>query len=1057
MAKPARTRAPQSEARHPGRFLAIGLFILISATATGARSNSPTAAAAQDGPIDINHILGIPHAPLPGAAVKTAPQPGSTAGEPLNMNAGSALSTAVLTNVGGNGVDLLGDWDGQEDLVADHSGQVASALTPGIVVTRSAISEHTIANGFAEDVFYYGDSVGNLNVAVTTNLTLATPTPNLLTINLPTVLNAFGTLNSDSQVVITGIAVSPVVDLTSFFSVNGGYAPFNNLVGEVVYVTFTDTRGGLRLLSNGTLIRSGLIAFPVADVVSPAAAPPGVLSTAGYPITVGGSFGVAFSTFSNLAGVAVDDDGNVYIQQVDLINFTGANIVKIAATGFNQTRSLATNGFYTFNSLNPNGGNYGIASGPASQINTATNYSGTSTVWGNVAAIATGPGNVLYAALARSFVASDDAATQATEGLFTNPFSLGPTPSMIVSLADCSGAFDGCLSVLPVPNGIAEPAAPGLTLSAGVNNFRVFALGDGPDIRLAPGASSPVLGTTADTLKLSFQVDYTIYSGLTVDEEGSVYVVSGGTPAATGRNPSPNVGEILLFPDSAPADRRADYIDVRGPVFANPPTVANFGDFVSDRYDHLFWQAPLDFTTLTPMSVSGLSRGFLLYVNRIRNANNTPGLPNGSTQADNATTPTEVMFGQFDPGHQVAGGDDQVFPFTGDDSDGSGTPTVAGPLEGGFEFTFSNNGTPTSYNGFFLNSNGNITFGAGDTSNTPTPTALVSGAPRIAPAWVDLNTAARSVNPISFPVQAMGFAGVNHFKIRWINVPTVGFETCNCRNSFSLSLYDDGTGLDENSNQPYNAANPIGNNAVQFDLHEGPTALRFTVNGSGLLVGRPARPAGSGYFTFTYGRMDLLGSAATPVLVGYAAGGQALGGPGQQAVNFSTQPSRIGDGTQMAMYEFFNTGASLSPAFDLRFEGNSPALCTPSGQADQNRGILQFFGFTFPGHIPFANEPAIAGVTPIRALDISELRSRISLLRLRVQLLGNFTYTDPVIIAGSTPIVPRIINETRQAITDVYLAFGLPAPAFTDGPLTSGMPIKAIYIQELRNIVGNLE
>ena len=50
---------------------------------------------------------------------------------------------------------------------------------------------------------------------------------------------------------------------------------------------------------------------------------------------VGGSFGVAFSAFSNVAGVAVDDDG-IYFQQVDLIQRTGANIVKVTNTGTNH-------------------------------------------------------------------------------------------------------------------------------------------------------------------------------------------------------------------------------------------------------------------------------------------------------------------------------------------------------------------------------------------------------------------------------------------------------------------------------------------------------------------------------------------------------------------------------------------------------------------------------------------------------------------------------------------------------------------------------------------------
>ena len=90
------------------------------------------------------------------------------AGLPVNMNPSSPFSTAVMTTVNGQGVNLLGDWDGTEDFVADHAGRVATLAAPGAIVTRTAISEHTMANGFAENVFYYGDSVGNVYVATST-------------------------------------------------------------------------------------------------------------------------------------------------------------------------------------------------------------------------------------------------------------------------------------------------------------------------------------------------------------------------------------------------------------------------------------------------------------------------------------------------------------------------------------------------------------------------------------------------------------------------------------------------------------------------------------------------------------------------------------------------------------------------------------------------------------------------------------------------------------------------------------------------------------------------
>ena len=122
-------------------------------------------------------------------------------------------------------VDLMGDWDGSEDNVADHSGKIddlsATLTNPSQALTRVAMSEHTIANGFNEDIAYYGDSLGNVTVVSTTNLNDPSPTPTKFTINLPTVLNAFGNLNSDNVIVITGLAVEPAADLTSFANVNG--------------------------------------------------------------------------------------------------------------------------------------------------------------------------------------------------------------------------------------------------------------------------------------------------------------------------------------------------------------------------------------------------------------------------------------------------------------------------------------------------------------------------------------------------------------------------------------------------------------------------------------------------------------------------------------------------------------------------------------------------------------------------------------------------------------------------------------------------------------------
>jgi hypothetical protein len=290
------------------------------------------------------------------------------------------------------------------------------------------------------------------------------------------------------------------------------------------------------------------------------------------------------------------------------------------------------------------------------------------------------------------------------------------------------------------------------------------------------------------------------------------------------------------------------------------------------------------------------------------------------------------------------------------------------------------------WNGFFLNSNGNITFGAGDTDATPTIPEFRTNLPKIAVAWADLNPDARSLNPINFPVQALGYANVNAFRVRYINVPESDFEDCDQRNTFSVTLYDDGTARDENEAQILDPADPTGDNVdPAYDEQEGPTDLRFVREpNTQVLVGCPPRVDGQGQFIFEYCRMDVLGTPDRPVLVGYSIGGLSpLNPPGLCEINLSEAaraadtspfgviqgttasiaPCLIGEGTEPTLFELFNEGrdagigtggeiAFATPDFDLRFEGNDAALCTPVRQTDLNRGKVGFFGI---GCAPPAN------------------------------------------------------------------------------------------------------
>ncbi len=90
------------------------------------------------------------------------------------------------------------------------------------------------------------------------------------------------------------------------------------------------------------------------------------------------------------------------------------------------------------------------------------------------------------------------------------------------------------------------------------------------------------------------------------------------------------------------------------------------------------------------------------------------------------------------------------FDFTGDgESSGRyvlqvnryrGTVLAAGddtstPLNLGFNFRYQG----TNYNSVFVNSNGNLTFGVGDTDFSESVAEFLAGPPRIAPRWDDLD------------------------------------------------------------------------------------------------------------------------------------------------------------------------------------------------------------------------------------------------------------------------------------------------------------------------------
>jgi len=113
------------------------------------------------------------------------------------------------------------------------------------------------------------------------------------------------------------------------------------------------------------------------------------------------------------------------------------------------------------------------------------------------------------------------------------------------------------------------------------------------------------------------------------------------------------------------------------------------------------------------------------------------------------------------------------------------------------------------------------------------------------------------------------------------------------------------------------------------------------------MVGKPPRPDGSAYIRFHYARMDLVGTPSSADLVGYSLGNQPPNPPKLcTKADLGNLPygKLIGDGSQAAVFEFFNKGFSTStttsPNFDLRFEGANRSITTPKGSKYRETLVL---------------------------------------------------------------------------------------------------------------------
>ena len=107
---------------------------------------------------------------------------------------------------------------------------------------------------------------------------------------------------------------------------------------------------------------------------------------------------------------------------------------------------------------------------------------------------------------------------------------------------------------------------------------------------------------------------------------------------------------------------------------------------------------------------------------------------------------------------------------------------------------------------------------------------------------------------------------------------------------------------------------------------------------------------------------------------------------------------------------------------------------------------------------PFTDHPLVPGVTPVKAVHFTELRTRIDELR-AAEGLRRFAWTDAVLRAGVTRVRLGHLLELRFALGAAYAAAGRPAPPWTDAapPVGGRTPIRAAHLMELRAAVIALQ
>jgi len=102
----------------------------------------------------------------------------------------------------------------------------------------------------------------------------------------------------------------------------------------------------------------------------------------------------------------------------------------------------------------------------------------------------------------------------------------------------------------------------------------------------------------------------------------------------------------------------------------------------------------------------------------------------------------------------------------------------------------------------------------------------------------------------------------------------------------------------------------------------------------------------------------------------------------------------------------------------------------------------------------FADDPLVAGLTAVKTIHVTELRTRINAARTAYGL-SPWSWTDPTLVPGVTVVKAVHIQELRTALAAVYSAAGKMPPTWSVPTIVGGATvIAAAQIVELRSAVA---